>query len=111
MLFKIRIYLILIAHLYFFVIKHLSSIFFFFFLNDPATPEIYPFPLPHPLPISPRFDPSGKQFRYFIYNPPAMDPLLRAQAWHVPPSLDLAKMRQAARHFIGKHDFEAFAAN
>src|SRR2546430_13310665 len=25
---------------------------FFFFLNDPATTEIYPLPLPHPLPIS-----------------------------------------------------------
>ena len=30
---------------------------------------------------------------------------------HVPQSLDLAKIRQAARAFIGKHDFEAFAAN
>src|SRR3989475_9756724 len=26
-------------------------IFFFFFLNDPPTPEIYPFPLPDALPI------------------------------------------------------------
>jgi tRNA pseudouridine38-40 synthase len=58
-----------------------------------------------------RFNASGKQYRYFIYNHPAMDPLLRTQAWHVPQPLDLAKMRQAARHFVGKHDFEAFAAN
>jgi tRNA pseudouridine38-40 synthase len=58
-----------------------------------------------------RFNASGKQYRYFIYNHAAMDPLLRAQAWHVPQSLDLAKIRQAARAFIGKHDFEAFAAN
>src|SRR2546430_7385613 len=27
-------------------------LFFFFFLNDPATPEIYPFPLPPSLPLS-----------------------------------------------------------
>src|SRR5256885_2126749 len=27
------------------------TIFFFFFLNDPATTEIYPLPLPAPLPI------------------------------------------------------------
>jgi tRNA pseudouridine38-40 synthase len=58
-----------------------------------------------------RFDASGKEYRYFIYNHAAMDPLLRMQAWHVPQSLDLDQMRQAARHFIGKHDFEAFAAN
>jgi tRNA pseudouridine38-40 synthase len=58
-----------------------------------------------------RFDASGKQYRYFIYNHAAMDPLLRAQAWHVPQPLDLAKMREAARAFVGKHDFEAFAAN
>jgi tRNA pseudouridine38-40 synthase len=58
-----------------------------------------------------RFNAAGKQYRYFIYNHPAMDPLLRTQAWHVPQPLDAAKMRQAARAFIGKHDFEAFAAN
>jgi tRNA pseudouridine38-40 synthase len=58
-----------------------------------------------------RFDAIGKQYRYFIYNHAAMDPLLRAQAWHVPQPLDFPKIRQAARHFIGKHDFEAFAAN
>lgn len=58
-----------------------------------------------------RFNASGKQYRYYIYNFHAMDPLLRTQAWHVPQNLDLAKMRQAARAFIGKHDFEAFAAN
>jgi tRNA pseudouridine38-40 synthase len=58
-----------------------------------------------------RFNASGKQYRYFIYNHAAMDPLLRAQAWHVPQPLDFVKMREAARAFIGKHDFEAFAAN
>lgn len=58
-----------------------------------------------------RFRATGKQYRYFIYNHHAMEPLLRTQAWHVPQPLDLAKMRQAARAFIGKHDFEAFAAN
>src|SRR4051812_23820084 len=42
-----------------------------------------------------RFDATGKQYRYFIYNYAAMDPLLRTQAWHVPQALDLAKMRQA----------------
>src|SRR5256884_2837396 len=30
-----------------------TNFFFFFFLMDPATPEIYPLPLPDALPISP----------------------------------------------------------
>src|SRR2546427_544404 len=33
------------------------SLFFFFFLNDPAPPEISPFPLPDALPISPQLAP------------------------------------------------------
>src|SRR5205807_1386134 len=41
---------------------------------------------------------------------PAHNPLLRHQAWLVHKSLDLAAMRTAARHFIGKHDFASFAA-
>jgi len=58
-----------------------------------------------------RFDAKGKQYRYSIWNHPAMNPLLRHTAWHVPRPLDLDLMRAAARHFIGKHDFQAFAAN
>src|SRR5256885_17031088 len=34
-------------------------LFFFFFLNDTAPPEIYPLPLPDPLPISFRRGPAG----------------------------------------------------
>lgn len=58
-----------------------------------------------------RFDAKGKQYRYFIYNFRAMDPLLRHTAWHVPQPLDVAEMRAAARHFLGKRDFAAFANN
>lgn len=57
-----------------------------------------------------RFDASGKQYRYFVWNHPSMNPLLRAQAWQVPRPLDLAAMRAAARLFPGKHDFKSFAA-
>ncbi len=58
-----------------------------------------------------RFDATGKQYRYFVWNHPAMNPLLRHQAWHVPRKLDLAAMRVAARAFCGRHDFRAFTAN
>ena len=58
-----------------------------------------------------RFMARGKQYRYFVWNHPAMNPLLRRQAWHVPRLLDLPAMRAAAKCFPGKHDFKSFAAN
>jgi tRNA pseudouridine38-40 synthase len=58
-----------------------------------------------------RFNASGKQYRYFVWNHPAMNPLLRHTAWHVPRPLDLTAMRRAAPRFLGKHDFQSFAAN
>ncbi|MGZ8901017.1 MAG: tRNA pseudouridine synthase A, partial [Limisphaerales bacterium] len=58
-----------------------------------------------------RFDATGKQYRYFVYNHSSMDPLLRRQAWHVPQPLDLTAIRKAATYFKGKQDFAAFANN
>lgn len=58
-----------------------------------------------------RFNASGKQYRYFIWNHAAMNPLLRRNAWHVPVKLDFKKMQAAAKLFVGKHDFKSFAAN
>jgi tRNA pseudouridine38-40 synthase len=57
-----------------------------------------------------RFQATGKQYRYFVWNHTAMNPLQRAQAWHVPLKLDVAAMRRAAKHFLGRHDFRSFAA-
>jgi tRNA pseudouridine38-40 synthase len=58
-----------------------------------------------------RFDARGKQYRYLVWNHPALNPLLRAQAWHVPLPLDLPAMRRAAQMLVGRHDFKSFAAN
>lgn len=58
-----------------------------------------------------RFDASGKQYRYFIWNHAAMNPLLINRAWHVKRKLDLAAMRAAAPLFLGRRDFKSFAAN
>jgi tRNA pseudouridine38-40 synthase len=58
-----------------------------------------------------RFQATGKQYRYFVWNHTAMNPLLRRQAWQVPRKLDLAAMKSAARAFLGRHDFRSFAAN
>jgi tRNA pseudouridine38-40 synthase len=57
-----------------------------------------------------RFDATGKQYRYFVWNGQASNPILRHQAWHVSRPLDLPAMRQAAKPFVGKHDFKSMAA-
>jgi tRNA pseudouridine38-40 synthase len=56
-----------------------------------------------------RFAATGKQYRYFVWNHEAMNPLLRQHAWHVPRKLDLKIMRAAAKILIGQHDFKSFA--
>jgi tRNA pseudouridine38-40 synthase len=58
-----------------------------------------------------RFGSAGKQYRYFVWNHAAMNPLIRHTAWHVPRPLDLRAMRAAVKAFVGKHDFQSFAAN
>jgi tRNA pseudouridine38-40 synthase len=58
-----------------------------------------------------RFDAAGKQYRYHVWNGPAMNPLQRRSAWHVPRKLDYKAMRTATELFVGKHDFQSFAAN
>lgn len=58
-----------------------------------------------------RFDAKGKQYRYYVYNHPSMDPLLRHYAWHVPQPLNCEVMRTGAELFLGKQDFASFANN
>lgn len=58
-----------------------------------------------------RFDAVGKQYRYFVWNHPAMNPLLLQRAWHVKKKLNINAMRKAAASFVGCRDFKSFAAN
>ncbi len=62
-----------------------------------------------PMTFNARFDASGKQYRYRVWNHSVMDPLQNNTAWHVPRKLDFERMQQAAKHFVGKRDFRAFA--
>ena len=58
-----------------------------------------------------RLSARGKEYRYQLYQADIMPPHL-APYWtfcHRP--LDLAAMREAAAHFVGRHDFVSFAAN
>jgi tRNA pseudouridine38-40 synthase len=48
-----------------------------------------------------RFDATGKQYRYFVWNHSAMNPLIRRTAWHVTRPLDLAAMRMASQFISG----------
>ncbi len=58
-----------------------------------------------------RFDASGKEYRYQVWNHAALHPLHRRTAWHVGRMLDLKAMRSAARHFVGERDFRSFRSN
>jgi tRNA pseudouridine38-40 synthase len=58
-----------------------------------------------------RFGATGKEYRYFVWNHPGMNPLIRHSAWHVARPLDVPAMRQAALFFVGPHDFQSFTAN
>ncbi|HSH95874.1 MAG TPA: tRNA pseudouridine(38-40) synthase TruA [Roseimicrobium sp.] len=58
-----------------------------------------------------RFYAKGKQYRYFVWNHHAMNPLMIGKAWHMPRQIDLKAMHAAAKLFVGKHDFRSFAAN
>jgi tRNA pseudouridine38-40 synthase len=58
-----------------------------------------------------RFSARGKSYLYRIVNEPILHPLEIGRAWHVPRPLDLKAVRQAARLFVGKHDFASFTSN
>jgi len=48
-----------------------------------------------------------KEYTYRIYNSRIRDPFFSGRAYFYPMELDLDVMRQAARHFVGTHDFAA----
>ena len=55
-----------------------------------------------------RFSAINKAYSYLILNRRLPSALYRYRAWHVPLPLDITAMREAARLFIGEHDFKAF---
>lgn len=65
---------------------------------SPAVPEFHA-----------RFSVTNKVYRYSIYNDPIMDPFQRHYAYHCAYKLNANAMREAARYFMGRHYFTAFA--
>lgn len=57
-----------------------------------------------------RYSAKGKKYRYLIYNAAHASAIMRNRTYHVRPELDFDKMQEAAKHFIGEHDFAAFQA-
>ncbi len=57
------------------------------------------------------FSAKGKIYRYRIWAAPVLPPFEYRRAWHVAQPLDLKILKSAAKHFVGTHDFAAFAAN
>lgn len=53
----------------------------------------------------------GKEYRYFVWNDATVLPDKRLFAAHAYRPLDVAAMRAAALHFVGRHDFASFTAN
>ncbi len=51
----------------------------------------------------------SKRYQYLIWNHDHRPVFLSEQAWHRWHPLDVPKMRQAAAHFVGRHDFTSFA--
>ncbi|KAI3696564.1 hypothetical protein L6452_28933 [Arctium lappa] len=56
-----------------------------------------------------RFSVIGKIYHYKIYNDPVMDPFHRLYAYHNRSKINTCVMMEAAKHFVGKHNFSAFA--
>ncbi len=64
-----------------------------------------------PAGFKPIGDALAKLYRYTILTTPIRSPLHRFHAWHIRETLDLDAMQEAARHFIGTHDYAAFRAS
>jgi len=58
-----------------------------------------------------RFSARSRTYHYVLYNKPVRSPLLAGRAgWTFRP-LDLDRMRAAAAHLVGTHDFSAFRSS
>ena len=58
-----------------------------------------------------RISAKGKIYRYRIWLASVLPPFEYRRAWHIPRPIDLKILKQAAKQFVGTHDFVGFAAN
>jgi tRNA pseudouridine38-40 synthase len=58
-----------------------------------------------------RLSAKGKIYRYRIWSASVLPPFEYRRAWQIPQPFDLKILKKIAKHFVGTHDFAAFAAN
>ena len=56
----------------------------------------------------PRYDARSREYRYHLFCHPVRQPLRERFAWRLWPEPALDRLRDAARHLLGEHDFSAF---
>ena len=56
-----------------------------------------------------RFDADGKTYRYRIFHGAILSPFEAGRVWHLRRAIDFDLLRKLAAHFVGSHDFSAFA--
>ena len=61
--------------------------------------------------FNPRFEALEKTYEYRIYNKKFKNPVYRNYSEHVREELDVDKMNEAAKAFIGEHDFKGFCSS
>ncbi|CAG7840623.1 tRNA pseudouridine synthase A [Clostridium novyi B str. ATCC 27606] len=57
-----------------------------------------------------RYNVKKKIYTYNIYNNPVHDVFTRKYSYHIKETLDIKKMKEASKLFIGEHDFRSFTA-
>ncbi len=57
-----------------------------------------------------RFDAIRRVYRYYVLDRRAPPAVMRGRVWHVPRTLDVSAMHEAAQHLAGRHDFTTFRA-
>lgn len=58
-----------------------------------------------------RLNCKSKTYRYRIWNSDKPCVFARRFVYVMPEQVDIEQMREAAKHFVGEHDFSAFCAN
>lgn len=61
-----------------------------------------------PTNFHPTLDSLHKEYRYYIETTPVSNPMKSRFSWHCPKKLDLDQLKEAAKMFIGVHNFAAF---
>ncbi len=58
-----------------------------------------------------QFSQKGKRYRYTIYASPYVSIFEYPFVWHLPYTLNVDAMKEAATYLVGRHDFAAFQAS